>query len=33
MTKDELVNAFGGKDMIKYDLKMRRTIELLKENN
>ena len=33
MTKEELVNAFGGKDMIKYDLKMRRTIEFLKENN
>lgn len=33
MTKEELINAFGGKDMIKYDLKMRRTIELLKENN
>jgi len=33
MTKDELINAFGGKDMIKYDLKMRRTIEFLKENN
>ena len=33
MTKEELVNAFGGKDIIKYDLKMRRTIEFLKENN
>lgn len=33
MTKEELINAFGGKDMIKYDLKMRRTIEFLKENN
>ena len=33
MTKEELVNAFGGKEMIKYDLKMRRTIEFLKENN
>jgi len=33
MTKDELINAFGGKEMIKYDLKMRRTIEFLKENN
>ena len=33
MTKEELINAFGGKEMIKYDLKMRRTIELLKENN
>ena len=33
MTKEELINAFGGKEMIKYDLKMRRTIEFLKENN
>ena len=33
MTKEELVSAFGSKEMIKYDLKMRRTIELLKENN
>ena len=33
MTKEELVNAFGGREMIKYDLKMRRTIEFLKENN
>ena len=33
MTEEELVNAFGGIDLIKYDLKMRKTIELLKENN
>ena len=33
MTKEELISAFGGKEMIKYDLKMRRTIEFLKENN
>lgn len=33
MTKDELINAFGGIEMIKYDLKMRNTIEFLKENN
>lgn len=33
MTKEELINAFGDKEMIKYDLKMRRTIEFLKENN
>ena len=33
MTKEELIKAFGGKEMIKYDLKMRRTIEFLKENN
>ena len=33
MTKEELINAFGDKEMIRYDLKMRRTIEFLKENN
>ena len=33
MTKEELVKAFGSKDMVQYDLKMRRTIEFLKENN
>jgi len=33
MSKEELVNAFGGIDMIKYDSKMRKTIEFLKENN
>lgn len=33
MTKEELISAFGDKEMIKYDLRMRRTIEFLKENN
>lgn len=33
MTKQELINAFGGIEMIKYDLKMRKTIDFLKENN
>lgn len=33
MKKDELINAFGGLDMIKYDLKIRKTIDFLKENN
>ena len=33
MTKDELIKGFGGTDMIKYDQKMRKTIEFLKENN
>lgn len=33
MTKDELIGAFGGIEMIKYDLKMRKTIDFLKENN
>lgn len=33
MTKEELLKAFGGIDMIKYDLKIRKTIDYLKENN
>ena len=31
MQKDEFLNAFGGLDMIKYDLQMRKAIETLKE--
>ena len=31
--EEELVNAFGGKEMIKYDLEMRKIIDLLKEAN
>lgn len=31
MTKDELLKAFGGLDMIKYDLKMRKAMETLKK--
>ena len=33
MTKEELVKAFGGKDMVGYDLKMRKALQFLKENN
>ncbi len=33
MTKEELIKAFGGKDMISYDLRMRKALEFLKENN
>ena len=33
MKKDEFVKAFGGKDMVKYDLEIRKIIELLKEYN
>jgi len=33
MKEDELLKAFGGLEMIKYDLRYRKTIELLKENN
>jgi len=29
MTKEELLKAFGGLEMIKYDLQMRRTLELI----
>ena len=30
--KDEIVNMIGGVDMIKYDVKMRKALEFLKEN-
>lgn len=33
MEQEEFLNQFGGLDMIEYDLKMRKTIELLKELN
>ncbi len=33
MPKDELIKIFGGIDMIRYDLEMRKTIEFLKSNN
>ncbi len=33
MKKDDFVKAFGGKDMVKYDLEIRKIIELLKEYN
>ena len=33
MKKDEFIKAFGGKDMVKYDLEIRKVIELLKEYN
>ena len=33
MKEDEFVKAFGGKDMIQYDLEIRKVIELLKEYN
>ena len=31
--KDEFLNNFGGIDMVKYDLEMRKTIDALKELN
>lgn len=33
MEKEEFLKMFGGLDMIKYDQKMRKAIEVLKENN
>lgn len=33
MEEDKLLEQFGGKEMIKYDLEMHKTIELLKEAN
>lgn len=33
MKKDEFLNLFGGLEMVKYDLEMRKAIEVLKENN
>ncbi|MBR1385257.1 MAG: trigger factor [Bacilli bacterium] len=33
MKKNDFLNAFGGKDMVKYDLEIRKVIELLKEYN
>lgn len=33
MKKDEFLNLFGGLDMVEYDMKMRKAIEVLKENN
>ena len=33
MKKDDFLKSFGGKDMVKYDLEIRKVIELLKEYN
>ena len=33
MTEEDFVNAFGGLEMIKYDLEMRKVIDFLKEEN
>ena len=33
MEKDEFLKEFGGLEMVKYDSKMRKAIEFLKENN
>ena len=31
MKKDEFLNAIGGEDMIAYDLKMKKAMEIVKE--
>ena len=31
MEKDEFLKAFGGLEMIKYDLKMRQALDMLKK--
>ena len=33
MDKDEFLKLFGGLDMVKYDLKMRQALEVLKKYN
>ena len=33
ISKEELVDAFGGKEVLTYDSKMRRTLKFLEENN
>ncbi len=33
ITKDELIKAFGSMEIIKYDAKMRKTLEFIKKNN
>ena len=33
ITKEELIQAFGDMEVLKYDAKMRKTLEFLKENN
>ncbi len=33
MTKEQILEAFGNMDVVEYDLKMRKAIEFLKENN
>ena len=33
ITKEELLNAYGSLDIVKYDMKMHKALEILKENN
>ena len=33
ISKEELIEAFGSMEVLKYDAKMRKTLEFLKNNN
>ena len=33
MKKEEFLNLFGGIEMVKYDLEMRKALDVLKDNN
>ncbi|MBO4601405.1 MAG: trigger factor [Bacilli bacterium] len=33
ITKDELIKAYGSDEVVKYDMKMHRALEIIKENN
>ncbi len=33
ITKEELIKAYGSTDIVKYDMKMRKAMEILKDNN
>ena len=33
ITEDELLNAYGSLEVVKYDMKMHKALEILKENN
>ena len=33
MKKEDLINEFGGLDIVKYDLQMKKVMNLLKEYN
>ncbi len=33
MTEEEFLKLCGGREMIEYDMKMRKAIEILKDNN
>ena len=33
VTKEELLKAFGSLEVVEYDMKMHKALEILKENN